>query len=234
MKCPRCGHEIQPGAKFRQGYGASLAHSCSTCGSELPHLCPGQSASFRPSRRSISYLILCKVSKSRWSHSNTTEYTRLIRMQLESPDPGVSLQRIGESLFEKRSDGLPATRMRLHIAVVGRSNGRHLRWTRPSVNQTHGMVLRDNGIVFGQQHQSRCLGQAREAQGIEAVFEQKLCGAIRKAAPSDFDNAVVGRDQNGGCRWPLAGNVGRYAGPRLLPITTTRWAWTPGCELIQS
>ena len=61
-------------------------------------------------------------------------------MQLESPDPGVSLQRIGELLFEKRSDGLPATRMRLDIAVVGRSNGRHLLCTRPSVKQTHGMV----------------------------------------------------------------------------------------------
>ena len=39
-----------------------------------------------------------------------------------SPEPGASLQRIGELLFEERSNGLPATGMRLHIAVVGRSN----------------------------------------------------------------------------------------------------------------
>jgi IstB-like ATP binding protein len=67
---------------------------------------------------------------------------------------------------EKFADDLPATRVRLDIAMVGRSNGRYLLWTRPSVNQTHGMVIRDNGIVFGKQHQSRCLGQAGHRSGV--------------------------------------------------------------------
>src|SRR3954451_6365724 len=74
-------------------------------------------------------LILCNVSKLWWSHSNTTGKGRLIRMRLVAPDPGVSLLRIGELLSEKGGDRLPATRMRLHIAVVGGSNGHYLRWT---------------------------------------------------------------------------------------------------------
>src|SRR5690349_12717504 len=88
--------------------------------------------------------------------------------------------RIGftELLLQKCRDSLPANLMRLHIAVLSLSNGGHLLLPSPSLNQTHGMVLRDNSIVFGKEHQGRCRGQAREAQRIEAVFEQKLCCAV--------------------------------------------------------
>src|SRR5262245_30450101 len=43
MKCPRCQHENQPGAKFCQECSASLARACLNCGSRLP-----QDAKFCP------------------------------------------------------------------------------------------------------------------------------------------------------------------------------------------
>jgi class 3 adenylate cyclase/tetratricopeptide (TPR) repeat protein len=43
MKCPRCQHENQPGAKFCQECAAHLAHTCTNCGGRLP-----ESAKFCP------------------------------------------------------------------------------------------------------------------------------------------------------------------------------------------
>jgi len=43
MKCLRCQHENQPGAKFCQECSAPLARVCSNCGSRLPEgakFCP--------------------------------------------------------------------------------------------------------------------------------------------------------------------------------------------------
>jgi len=43
MKCPRCQHENQPGAKFCQECSAPLARICANCGGRLPEgakFCP--------------------------------------------------------------------------------------------------------------------------------------------------------------------------------------------------
>ena len=35
MKCPRCAHEIRPGAKFCEECGTGFAPRCPSCGTEL-------------------------------------------------------------------------------------------------------------------------------------------------------------------------------------------------------
>ena len=57
MKCPRCQHENQSGAKFCQECSAPLVHICSKCGEQLPKaakFCP-QCAHPVPSQPSISF-----------------------------------------------------------------------------------------------------------------------------------------------------------------------------------
>src|SRR5690349_7221403 len=71
------------------------------------------------------------------------------------------------------------------------------------------MLLRNYGVYLGQQHERGCMSSPRKAKRIESVFEKKLRGAIGEAAPGNFHNAIVGRDQHDCGGGPLAGNVGR-------------------------
>ena len=75
--------------------------------------------------------------------------------------------------------------MGLNVQVVSRSNCHYLFWTCPAVIQTYGMVLGNNGIVFGKQHQGSAFAKlAKRRASKRCLSNSDTCSMGRWMASS--------------------------------------------------